>query len=179
MAQFRVQVNYLRGTTGKWSNVWHVEAADITAAELAFRTEGVPDLLPMLDNSCLLHSLLTSDPLTAEFITTAIDTNGTSSATGDLLPLFNAARVFFLDGSLGRQDNKYFKGFVTESIQAGGLLLSGTVSAVEGLMATLISDMDAAGVPLVSVQGDPYASAVCQLAVQMRQMHRKRKHTTP
>jgi hypothetical protein len=172
---FRTQVHYTKGTNGKWSNVWHCDAVDLPTVVEAWNTAGVPDLLPVLANSCILHSLLVSDEASSDFLTSLVDAAGTSTAAGDLLPLFNACRVFFTDGSLGRQDNKFFKGFVTENIQADGELLSGTVTAVNGLLATLITDMAAAGATLVSSSGDPYTLAVTQVEVQMRQMHRKRK----
>jgi len=177
MTVFRVQVNYTRGSTGKWSNVWHVDAADLLTAATVFETQGVPDLLPILDNTAQIASLLTSDPATNAFITTPINAAGTSSASGDLLPLFNSLKAFFPSPTFGRPDYKYFKGFVTESVQTNGDLNSGTVTAVEALLATLISDMDTNSAPLVSINGEAYASANVQVAVQMRQMHRKRKKT--
>lgn len=179
MTIFRVQVNYTRGTTGKWSNVWHVSAADIVTAASTFLSTAVPDLLPILDNSAELASFLVSDLAGSQFVTQPVNAAGTSSASGDLLPLFNSLKALFPDGSLGRPDYKYFKGFVTESVQTNGILNSGTVTAVEGLLTTLITDMDAASVPLVSDDNDQYASATVQSAVQMRQMHRKRRKSTP
>ncbi len=179
MPVFRVQVNYQRGTTGKWSNVWHVNAADITTASDAVAGFMVPDLLPLLDNSAQIVSTLISDEASTQFVTTPVGANGTSTASGDLLPLYNSAKVFFSDGSLGRPDYKYFKGFVTESIQTNGDLTSGAIGVLETRMTTLIADMDANGAPLVSTDNDPYASASAQTAVQMRQMHRKRKKAAP
>jgi hypothetical protein len=52
-------------------------------------------------------------------------------------------------------------------------VIAGVVTA----FGTLISDMVAAGAPLVSEDNDQYISANGQPAVQMRQMHRKRKKT--
>lgn len=179
MTIFRTQVNYRHGATGKWSNVWHNEAADIPAVLSAWTSDGVPDLLPLLANSCTLHSLLVSDPLTDEFVTLLVDASGTSSASGDLLPLFNSLRAFFSDGSLGRQDNKFFKGYLQESATADGVISSGVTGGVVIMLGTLIADMSTAGAPLVSTQGDPYVSASVQAEVQMRQMHRKRKKAVP
>lgn len=175
MPVFRVQVNYRRGSSGKWSNVWHASGADITAVNDAVQDFMVPDLLPILDNSAEIASTLVSDDSNTQFITTPVNTAGTSSASGDLLPLYNSAKVFFLDGSLGRPDYKYFKGFVTESIQTNGDLTSGATGALETAMTTLISDMDANGATLVSDDNDPYTTPSAQVAVQMRQMHRKRR----
>ena len=177
MALFRVQVNYKRGTTGKWSNVWHVNAADLATAAAAFQASGVPDLLPLLDNSAQLVSLLVSDPATSTFITSILNAAGTSTASGDLLPLFNSAKAFFADGSNGRPDYKYLKGFITESIQTNGVITSGALGVIVSQLGTLIADMDTAGAPLVSADNDPYLTVTAQPDVQMRQMHRKRKKT--
>lgn len=175
----RVQVHYRRAVTEKWSNVWHVEAADLSVAESAFVTAGVPDLLPLLHNSCQIASFLVSDPLTSEFITHPVGANGTSGATGEMLPLFNSVRAFFNDGSFGRPDNKFIKGLLTEADQANGIVDPTTRSTVVTRLSTLITDMSAASAALVSVQGDPYASVSVQTEVQMRQMHRKRRRVTP
>lgn len=177
MPVFRVQVNYTRGTNGKWSNVWHSSGVDITAVKDAWLGFGVPDLLPLLDNSAKIATFLVSDLAGSQFITTAVGAAGTSSASGDTLPLFNSLKALFDDGSLGRPDYKFFKGFLTESIQANGLIASGTITAVETFLATLISDLDANGATLVSSDNDPYASASVQEEVAMRQMHRKRRRT--
>jgi hypothetical protein len=177
MPVFRVQVNYKLGVTGKWSNVWHVSGADLTGAADAFETEGAPDLLPLLDNSATMVSLLVSDEAGPTFLTRNLNAAGTNTGSGDLLPLFNSCKAFFDDGSFGRPDYKYFKGFVTESIQTAGVLTSGAQGYVVSQLGTLIADMITAGYPLVSSDNDQYATASVQADVQMRQMHRKRKKT--
>jgi len=68
---------------------------------------------------------------------------------------------------------------VTESLQNDGFLTSGAQGEVDTRLTTLITDMNAAGVPLVSSQGEAYSNVSVQSAVQMRQMHRKRRRTTP
>lgn len=177
MAVFRVQVFYQRGSTGKWTNVWHASAADIPTVQTAFSSQGVPDLLPLLDSSCTLKRYLVSDLDGDLFVSTEINSAGTSTASGDLLPLFNSAKVFLNDGTLGRPDLKYFKGLVTESVQTNGELNSTFSAAVDVLVTTLLDDMAGAGVPLCSIGGTEYVSASVQTDVQMRQMHRKRKKT--
>lgn len=177
MPVFRVQVFYQRGATGKWSNVWHASAADIPTVQTAFTSQAVPDLLPLLDSSCTLLRYLVSDLDGDLFVSTEINSNGTSTASGDLLPLFNSVKALLNDGGLGRPDIKYFKGLVTESIQTNGDLNPATQSAFDVLVTTLLDDMAGAGVPLCSAEGNEYVSASIQTAVQMRQMHRKRRRT--
>ena len=93
------------------------------------------------------------------------------------MPLFNSAKAFFADGSNGRPDYKYLKGFITESIQTNGVITSGALGVIVSQLGTLIADMDTAGAPLVSADNDPYLTVTAQPDVQMRQMHRKRKKT--
>ena len=177
MAIFRTQINYIRSLNEKWSNVYHVVADSITDAHDAWLATGVPDLLPPLDTSCTLASVLTSDPSSTAFITSPVNEPGTSSASGDLLPLFNAAKVIIPVGLFGRPDLKYLKGFITESVQTGGTINSGTQTFIVDTFNQLITDMVAAGQPLCDAVGTEYTVSSVQPAVQMRQMHRKRKRT--
>ncbi len=175
MSVFRVQVNYAHGTKGKWSNVWHVNSTTLIAAADSFETQGVPDLLPLLHNACTLDSILVSSLADDTFITRPINTNGTSADTAQLLPLFNSIKVFLVDESNGRPDYKYFKGYLTENMQDDGVLSGGTLAAVETAILALADDMNTDSSPLVSLDNDQYVSVSVQPAVQMRQMHRKRR----
>lgn len=177
MPVFRVQVHYRRALNEKWSNVWHVSATGLLEAADAFETTGVPDLLPILHNSASIDSLLVSDDASVDFITRPINGAGTSPYDDEMLPLFNSVKVLFNDGSFGRPDYKFFKGYLTEANTDGDTVSPLGVSAVELAMQGLIADMDAAGAPLVSEDNDPYATPSVQEAVQMRQMHRKRRKT--
>lgn len=177
MPVFRVQVHYQLGSLGKWSNVWHVSATAITDAATGFGGVGVADLLPLLSNDATLVRLLISDLAGSEFVTVNVNTQGTSAEPGELLPLFNSMKVLFSDGSLGRPDYKYFKGYLTEGSQADGTIEAATISSAAALISTLIDDLDAATTPLVSLDNDQYDTGSIQPAVQMRQMHRKRRRT--
>lgn len=179
MPVFRVQVNYTYLSVNKWSNVWHVSGADIVGAADAFEDQGVPDLLAVLDNTAVLASLLVSSESDDTFVTRPINAAGTNTSSGDLLPLFNSAKILFTDGSLGRPDYKYIKGLVNEGNQTNGILTSGIQGALKTVFDGLIADMDAASYPLVSEDNDQYVESNVQPRVQMRQMHRKRKKTTP
>jgi len=102
---------------------------------------------------------------------------GTSSASGDMLPLFNSVKALFPTAGFGRPDLKYFKGFLTESLQTNGLVNGGTITAVETLLQSLIDDLSGETVPLVADDSAAYATVTVQEAVQMRQMHRRRRRT--
>jgi hypothetical protein len=94
-----------------------------------------------------------------------------------MLPLFNSVKVLFPLLSGGRPDYKYFKGFLTESNSGDGLVESASLSGIATLLGTLITDMDAAGATLVDNGGTNYSVVTPQAAIQMRQMHRKRRRT--
>lgn len=179
MPIFRTQVFYKRGAQGKWSNVWHNEAADIPTLQAAWSSTGIPDLQPMLDSSAVIERFLISDLDGDLFVSTNVNAAGTSTASGDTLPLFNSVKVLFSDGGLGRPDLKYMKGLVTESVQTDGELSNTFQAAVDVLMTTLLNDMAGEATPFTSITGDEYVSASVQPAVQMRQMHRKRKKSVP
>jgi hypothetical protein len=177
MPVFRVQVNYRFGLTGKWSNVWHISGATLTDGADVFLATAVPALRTLLHPDCLMVSLLVSDEAGPTFITAPVNAFGTSSDSGELLPLFNSVKALFADGSLGRPDYKYLKGIVTEGGQIDGDVAAALKLAVEGTLGTLLGDMEVAGFPLVSADNDQYVSVSAQPAVQMRQMHRKRRRT--
>lgn len=178
MAVFRIQVNYTKGLTGKWSNVWHVNAADMVAA-VASCVIGMEDhLLALLSTACTLKSYLVSDPATSAFFTEDRNSVGLNGDTGTLLPLYNSVKVLFPAEAFGRPDLKYLKGLVGENGQTDGSLDSGLRALVDEEIEAMIDDMAANSTPLCSNDGANYNNAAVQIAVQMRQMHRKRKKTS-
>ena len=179
MALFRAQVNYHRGTNEKWSNVYHCDAASMLVAEAAWQSTGVPDLQPLLDSTCSISTVLLSDPAGPSFVTIPINVGGSKTTSGDLLPLYNTAKVLIPTPGFGRPDIKYLKGNVAEGDQTAGVLTTTATGEIDTRFTTLITDMAAAGAALVSDTGEAYSNCSVQPAVQMRQMHRKRRKTTP
>jgi len=179
MTVFRIQVNYTRGTLGKWSNVWHVNAPDLITAANAMESAGIPNLLPLLHNSAQIASFLVSSEIDDTFITRPVNAAGTSAQTDQILPLFNSVKAFLIDDSNGRPDYKYLKGYLTELLQADGLVAAGVVTAVTTNLGNMADEMNTANSPLVSADNDQYISISVAPAVQMRQMHRKRRKATP
>jgi len=177
MAVFRIQVNYTFGTNAKWSNVWHATAADMGEIILAVDTVMKDPLLSALSSACVLKSFLVSDPASPAFLTIDENEAGTNGDIGSLLPLFNSAKVIFPAADLGRPDLKYMKGCVGENNQTATVLDSAFVTALDNIITGLLADMDANGTPLGNESGVAYSVASVQPAVQMRQMHRKRRKT--
>jgi hypothetical protein len=176
MAQFLIQLKYQRGTSEKWSNVWRVEAADLITASGAASAVLAPALADLLDPSCQIVEALTRTPGTpGAFITQALALTGTLSGVGSLLPLFNCMKVVFPLLTGGRPDLKYLKGIVGEADSDAGLLSSGIISSATTALENMISSMATAGAQLVDNSGENYSVVTIQQAIQMRQMHRKRK----
>lgn len=177
MAVFRVQVNYVLGTTGKWSNVWHVRAANMADASAA-PVIGMEDhLLALLSTTAVLKSYLVSEEGTSSFATIDRNSAGLNGDTGSLLPLYNSLKAIFPSLDFGRPDIKYFKGLVGENFQTAGVLESSILSAADTEITAMITDMAANDTPLVTDNDQDYSNVTIQSAVQMRQMHRKRRKT--
>jgi hypothetical protein len=177
MAVFRVQVFYARAINEKWTNVYHVESASLTDAAANVDTAMTANLLSILNVSCQLVKYLISDSASPAFIETPKNLAGTNSDGGTMLPLFNSVKVRFPTAALGRPDYKYYKGFITEDSHVAGELTSGTQVTIFGALQNMLADMVIAGDTFVSHEGDLWSDPVVQPAVQMRQMHRKRKKT--
>jgi hypothetical protein len=176
MSLFKIQVFYQLGIGPKWTNVYHVDAVDLFTAAAAASGVLAPGLAPILDTSATIIKVITTDPATpGSFITSALAIAGTSTGSGDLLPLFNSARVLFPILSGGRPDYKFIKGFVTESLQTAGLISAGALGVLVSTFGTLITDMSTSGANLVSDTLEGWSVVTAQQAVQMRQMHRRRR----
>jgi hypothetical protein len=175
MAIFRVQVNYTFQTVQKWSNVWHVQAGGLADVSAAVVTDMEPWLITILATTCTLKSFLISDEASDAFLTVDRNTAGTYAFDGPLLPLWNAIKVIFPPSDFGRPDLKYLKGIVGENVQDDGILSNAIQTGVDSAIEGMIDAMAAISVPLCSSNGDVYENAQVQPAVQMRQMHRKRR----
>jgi len=175
VAIFRTQVFYSHPSLGKWSNVYHVSAANLLTARVAFEGNVVPELLQILNTACTLIGLLVSALDSDDFSELALNLPGEDAGGGTLLPLFNSVKVLIQPANLGRPDVKFVKGFLTEDTHSAGSCTSGAQTAVDAAFTTFIGAMDLNTTPLVSEDGAEWVSASVQGAVQMRQMHRRRR----
>lgn len=178
MTILRLQVNYARGLVEKWSNVWHADADSITDVVSAFGVAMKDHLLALLNENCRIVSVLISDIAGPDFTIVSVDEAGTDTSGGTLLPLYNSVKALFPVG-LGRPDIKYLKGILTEDYHNNGSIGATLAALVDTELTTMISDVAAEGVTLVADDAFPYANVSVQDAVQMRQMHRKRKKSAP
>ena len=177
MAVFRLQVFYQIGEGGKWSNVYHVDASDLAGVVAAFSSDMLPGMLPILHASARITKVLASSLTDASFLEEVIEQFGTSAATDGRLPLWNCVRALISTDAPGRPDVKFLKGYLTEGTIAVDLIESAAVTVLSTNFNAIISSMIANSTPLVSESGDAWIGAVIQPAIQMRQLHRKRKKT--
>jgi len=181
MAVFRCQVFYQRGEGDKWTNVYHLSGADLSGALIAAANELVPGLLPLLHASCRIVKVLVSSMTTDDFVESSIEQAGTSAFTDSMIPFFNCVKAKFNTAGLGRPDLKFYKGWLTEALNDSGVITSLDLSDFTDALNSLIVDMSTAEYSLCSENGDLWSTGGCTLqpAIQMRQMHRKRRHVTP
>ena len=115
------------------------------------------------------------DPDTDAFVIVPIGEVGDRPTVGDVLPLFNVARVDFPAG-IGRPSRKYLRLPIFEGDQANGTLTPTMVAFVNTNYGTPLGDID----EFVDVDGEPLGSGICQPQVGMRQLRRgSRRRTTP
>jgi len=175
MANMRVQVFYQKSDLVKWTNVYHVGALTVSSALSSFVTEAVPLLISILDPACSLVKVLVSDPDTDAFTEASIATAGDHFGSGTLLPLFNRVKLIVQTAGEGRPDLKYLGGLVGEDNSDEDGVSSGAIVEVVSAFTDMISAMIGADTPLVSDEGDNWVSVTVQKAIQMRQLHRKRR----
>lgn len=177
MAVFRAQYFFEVTGLGKWTNVYHISADSLIDARDGGQAVLVPSLLAILHPDGVLHKLLVSDPLSDDFSEVAIESAGTSSDSGSLLALFNCIKVLFQPADLGRPDIKFIKGYLTESLQVDGMVEPTAAAGVDSTLTTALADMLDNGTPLCSQNGALWGNVSVQAAVQMRQLHRRRRRT--
>ncbi len=111
------------------------------------------------------------------FVTTSLSQVG--AVTGDFIPLFNTVKVDITVAGHGRNDGKFVRGWLHEGVISEGKIDSSVRTAFEGVFSGLITDSTAAGVDLVDLDGNLWLTASVREAIQMRQLHRRRKKVTP
>lgn len=166
---------------GKWSNVYTTTAANL--AELVVdMTAVMTELeLPILHPAVTLESIRFSSVTPGDDIyqIVPVGENGTSTDTGDMLPLFNCVRVDFVVIGGGRPSRKYWKGFLTETLVNDMLITSGALGVIETRFNAAIADANDLGHAFRDNDDQAWDSATAFAPVQMRQMHRKRRKAAP
>lgn len=179
MATTRLQVFYQIGEGEKWSNVYHVDTTTITDALTAFTSHMQATLLGMLHSSARITKVLSSSLIDDTFQELSVEEAGTSAFTDSRLPLFDCVKLLISTAGLGRPDGKFLKGWLTEGNSASGAIDSIPLDELLGDFQQMIDDMASESTPFVSDTGDEWAIVSASPNIQMRQMHRRRRHVTP
>jgi len=183
MAQFRIQVFKRLGSNPReWSNTYRVDAADLDTAVTLVPSIGSMEQQLHLDNVTITRALVSDvNPATDVFATVPMNLTGSRSGGSDgaWLPIFNTMRVDISVVGGGRPSRKFYRGPILESDQQGAFLSPTVVSLLTDQLNGLIAVAETNSTPLIDPDGQEWDTAVGQSAVQMRQLHRKRKKATP
>lgn len=170
----RVQIFFTQTGDRFWTNVFHVNAVTIDAAAAWANTTLATVMTSQLADNFRAVKTLVDHIGDDTFVTTPISIVGGVNGAG-YLPLFNTIKVNFSVAGHGRNDYKFVRGWLIESLVEDSQILEGTRTALEAIFDGLITDSAAAGVDLVDSDGNLWLTASVQSAVQMRQLHRRRK----
>lgn len=176
MPIYSVQTHKRIGTGRPWTNVWHVTADDLATVIAAVSGTLVPAESHALADTVTIFKAVISDLSSSDFASLPLATAGLVADPG-LLPLFNTMRVLFAVADFGRNDCKYWRGYLGEGNTEASLIGSSARTGAETIFGDLILDMAAVSCSLVDKLGNFYDTATVQSAIQERQLHRKRRRS--
>lgn len=179
MATVRLQIFYQVGEGAKWSNVYHIDAPDLPGALVQFTDFMKDPLLGLLHSTARITKVLASSLLDDTFSELSVEEAGTSAFTDSALPFFDCVKLLIATAGLGRPDVKFLKGWLTEGNSSSGSIDSTPLGDVLTDFQGMIDSLATEGTPLVSENGDEWATASAPPLIQMRQMHRKRRRVVP
>jgi hypothetical protein len=178
MAMWTIQTFKKLGPTAarSWTNVYHVRAdtsADaITAAGTIVVMEKAIHKSDAYFTNVRVSTTAEGDD---EFYTIVENEAGGVTRATEMLPLFNTVRVDIGVAGGGRPSRKYYRPPIEEAENTDGSLTGSAITFYEDAVQGLIDDLVAAGTPLVDPDDQEWVGAAVQAAIQMRQLHRKRK----
>lgn len=148
----------------KWTNVYHIEALGPNdACSKGAAVAAIEADLYTLDTT--IYKVTATPPTPGTGASLAVTVNGTrASDFGNLLPLFNTARVIFTDTQF-KPDQKYYRACLAEGDVSSGLIETDTIIDIIGPVATAIE----AYAFIRSSNGDSYTGHAVVRPVQMRQ----------
>jgi len=182
MSRFVIQTYKVIGTQvgREFTNAYLCEADDIDTVAAALGDLVDAEKACFLDVVTIVRARVSDqDPDTDSFVILNTATSGTRNTlgAGSYLPLYNTIRVDINVAGGGRPSRKYYRSPIMETDQENGELVSSVVTAMDSAVNNIISVMSAASAPLVDPDGQLLVSSSTRTAVQMRQLHRKRKKT--
>lgn len=181
MALFKIQVFKSFQAGGReWTNVYHVNAADLLAAGSAAVIIWQHEQL-FHKNQTLITKYRVSDetPGGTSFVVVPVNQPGTAGNAIGFWPKFNVVRVDFQAQGFGRPSRKYYRLPLIENDVNDDQLDGGLVAGILTNLSDMLADLNANGTPFVDPQLQLLGPPVVMPAVAMRQEHRKRRRTAP
>lgn len=174
MALYKCQVFMTQTGDRFWTNVYHFNVTTISAAASFANTTVVAGHQSVMSDDFRVVKTLISDPASDEFVSTPLNLAGDIAGV-QYLPLFNTVKVNISVDGFGRNDYKFYRASVFEQNSENGVINGATITLFDDMVNGLIADGAAAGCDLVDNVGNLWVLASTQPAIQMRQLHRKRK----
>ena len=177
MAIFKFEVFKSLGRE-RWGNTYLIASDTLVNADAYGIENVVPFEQQVHDQRVTFEESRTSTltPNDGQFITTVL--GGTGDATyGEYLPLYNTVRVDITRDGVGRSARKYYRTPVPEGEQDNGVLSTTFVNAFNTAINDLIATGAVPGTHLCLPDGDAWLAGSTRTAVQMRQLHRKRRRS--
>lgn len=171
--QYRIDIHKLLGAE-EWSNTYLtddptlLDAQDLASGLLAFEKQ-------LHHNNVLFTFIRISTVLVDDRVFRHLVVNETGIPSGgDFLPLFNTARMD-MQTSSSDPARKYYRLPLSESDQVSGFIAGAYMTALNGAIA---SHLVTPGLldHIVTNAGNTVISAAFMPAVQMRQLHRRKRH---
>jgi len=151
--------------TVKWSNVYTFDAAGlVTATDLALALVTTEQAVHTADVQFYLTGIRSLVDSHSNTKITSTDVGLLGSDPTIMLPLWNVARVDFLDAS-GRPEIKYLRMPLQEDMVTGSIIDGGTVTTLQDDYAAALLAEDS----YVGPSGEAHTGYVVHNAVQMRQ----------
>lgn len=175
MAVFSVQV-FKEAFGFRWSNRYHVNAADILAV-----ADDVQEFLVVPEQNIhptyinFVETLISTETENDRvFVNIILELAGLRAFSTDRMPFFNTAMVKFSVGGVGDPARKYYRCLVEGD--SNGAELGDTIrDLILDECQSMVSGMATAGIPLCKVDGTLLTEVAVQRSVQERQMHRRNK----
>jgi len=169
----RVQIFFTRNGDRFWTNVYNVNATTLAEAVAWANTILATTMSEQLGNMFSVVRTVVNHLADDTFASTPLSIPG--GASGSFLPLFDTIKVNVSVAGFGRPDYKFIRGWLQEASTEDGLITDAAIAVVQGIFEGLIATSTAAGVDIVDSAGNVWETPAVQQAVQMRQLHRRRK----
>lgn len=169
----KVQIFFTRTGDRFWTNVFNVNALDLASAVAWANTILATSMTEQLGDMFSCVRTVVNHLADDTFASTPLNIPG--GASGSFLPLFDTIKVNVSVAGFGRPDYKFIRGWLQEASTEDGDITDAAIAVIQGIFEDLISTSTSGGVDIVDADGHVWETPAVQQAIQMRQLHRRRK----